>query len=91
MQIKHDALADALYIKLKRGKVAETKEEGPYLVDYDKQGKVLGIEVLDYSEKASAINSKTQGPFYTQTKMVQLLRDKAREVEHKKPRKGSKK
>src|SRR6185436_11151719 len=43
MNIKYDVLADALYIKLKNGKVAETREEGPYLVDYDEQAEVLGI------------------------------------------------
>jgi uncharacterized protein YuzE len=37
MQIKIDTTADALYIKLKRGKVSKTENRGDYLVDYEKK------------------------------------------------------
>ncbi len=51
MEIKVDAIADALYIKLKKGKVSTTKDKGGYLVDYDKKGDLLGFEVLNFSKK----------------------------------------
>jgi uncharacterized protein YuzE len=54
MEIKLDTKADALYIRLKKGKVYKTVEnERSYLVDLDKKGAVLGIEVLHYSQIAS--------------------------------------
>lgn len=51
MQIKIDTTADALYIKLRRGKIAKTKNKGDHLVDYDKKGNLLGFEVLNFSKK----------------------------------------
>ena len=51
MQIKMDINADALYIKLKKGKISKTKNKGDYLVDYDKKGNLLGFEVLNFSKK----------------------------------------
>ena len=51
MQIKVDTTADALYIKLRRGKIAKTKDKGDHFVDYDKKGNLLGFEVLNFSKK----------------------------------------
>ena len=51
MQIKIDTAADALYIKLKKGKISKTQDRGDYLVDYDKKGNLLGFEVLNLSKK----------------------------------------
>ena len=51
MQIKMDITADALYIKLKKGKISKTKNKGDYLVDYDKKGNLLGFEILNFSKK----------------------------------------
>ena len=43
----YDPDADAAYIKLGGGTVAETSEVKPGLiVDYDSQGRILGIEIL---------------------------------------------
>lgn len=50
MQIKIDANADALYIKLRKGKVAKTKNNGDHLVDYDKNGNLIGFEILNLSK-----------------------------------------
>ena len=50
--MKYDKSADALYITLKKGKVSKTKERSGYLVDYDKKGDLLGLEILHYSKKA---------------------------------------
>ena len=50
--IKYDPGADALYVKLKEGKVAESEElnEG-IIIDYDDGGEVVGIELLEFSKK----------------------------------------
>lgn len=50
MQLKLDTIADALYIKLNRGKVSRTENKEGYLVDYDKKGKLVGFEVLNFSK-----------------------------------------
>ena len=53
MKFEYDPQADALYIRLAAGKVAETEEVCPGLIlDYDKGGKILGIEMLDVSKTA---------------------------------------
>ena len=59
MQIKIDKTADALYIKLKKGKISKTKDKGDYLVDYDKKGNLLGFEVLNFSKKVPAQERKS--------------------------------
>ncbi len=53
MRIQYDPTADAMYIRLAEGVVADSDEvrEGVVL-DYDATGKVLGIEVLNVSERA---------------------------------------
>lgn len=55
MQIKLDTSADALYIKLKNGKAYKTKAivGTNSLIDFDKKGEVVGIEVLNYSKSIS--------------------------------------
>jgi len=50
--IKYDPGADALYVKLKEGKVADSEEVGEgVVVDYDDKGEVIGIELLEFSKK----------------------------------------
>ena len=52
MKIEYDQQADAMYIRLRTGAVAESEEIRPGVVfDYDADGKVLGIEMLDVSER----------------------------------------
>ncbi len=51
MKTKIDKTADALYVTLKKGKVHTTKPEDGCLVDYDKNGNVLGFEVIGISKK----------------------------------------
>ena len=52
MKIEYDQKADAMYIRLRAGKVAESDEVRPGVVlDFDVQGRVLGIEMLDVSER----------------------------------------
>ncbi|MDO8518112.1 MAG: DUF2283 domain-containing protein [bacterium] len=48
----YDAEADAMYIRVKKGKVHKTHEVSPsVIVDVDKGGHILGIELLDVSSQ----------------------------------------
>ena len=50
MKIEDDPKADAMYIRLIVGTVAESDEVRPGVVfDFDAAGRVLGIEMLDVS------------------------------------------
>ena len=52
MKIEYDQQADAMYIRLRAGDVAESEEVRPGVVlDFDAQGQVLGIEMLDVSKR----------------------------------------
>ena len=52
MKIEYDQQADAMYIRLRAGKVSESEEVLPGVVlDFDAQGQVLGIEMLDVSKR----------------------------------------
>jgi uncharacterized protein YuzE len=53
MRVQYDPSADAMYIRLAEGTVADSDEvrEGVVL-DYDAAGKVLGIELLNVSKRA---------------------------------------
>jgi len=69
MKISYDKMADALYIYLRKGKVAKTiKVTSRLLIDVDKKGNVLGIEMLDVSrqipKKEIGVVS-TEMPVYT--------------------------
>ena len=52
MKIEYDQHADAMYIRLRAGTVVESEEIRPgVLFEYDAEGKVLGIQMLDVSER----------------------------------------
>ena len=52
MKIEYDRRADAMYIRLRAGTVVECDEVRPGVVfDLDADGKVLGIGMLDVSER----------------------------------------
>ena len=48
MRVRYDEEVDALYIRLKESKYHESDEvkEG-VILDYDKEGNVIGVEILD--------------------------------------------
>ncbi len=50
MKVRYDEKSDAVYIKFKEGKYFESDEvkEG-VILDYDRKGKIIGIEILDAS------------------------------------------
>ena len=57
MKIRYDKKVDAAYIELAKGKYsASRKISDSIVVDEDKKGKVLGIEILDASKNISAFN-----------------------------------
>jgi len=52
MKINYDKIADAIYFSMRKGKVAKTLEMNERLiVDVDKKGNILGIEMLDASNQ----------------------------------------
>ncbi len=57
MKITYDKIADAAYMTLRKGKVAKTVEmSGDVIVDLDKKGHLLGIEMLGASNQFSKSN-----------------------------------
>ena len=52
MKIEYDQQADVMYIRLRAGSLFESEEIRPGVVfDFDIDGKLLGIEMLDVSER----------------------------------------
>ena len=52
MKIKYDKEVDILYIQFSDKKVGESDEEKPGIIlDYDNEGTIIGIEVLNASKK----------------------------------------
>lgn len=52
MKVEYDQQADAMYIRLRGGKVIESEKVRPDVVlDFDAQGQLLGIEMLDVSKR----------------------------------------
>ena len=53
MKVQYDPSADAMYIRLAEGTVADSDEvRDGVVLDYDANGKVLGILVLKLSQRA---------------------------------------
>jgi uncharacterized protein YuzE len=58
VKVIYDKETDTLSIILRAGKVAESDEAQPGLIlDYDKSGKLLSLELLDASEQVTAPQS----------------------------------
>jgi uncharacterized protein YuzE len=52
MKIKFDKEADAIYLRFSDAEVAESDEDKPgIIIDYDKDGNIVGIELLEASKK----------------------------------------
>lgn len=59
MKIRYDSKVDAMYITLAKGKYDSTRKVSDViLVDEDKNGKVLGIEILDATEAIPSFDPK---------------------------------
>jgi len=51
-RLRYDRFADALYIRLRDGRVVESDEVAPgIIVDFDENNEVIGIEVLQVSKR----------------------------------------
>lgn len=56
MKIKYDIMADAVYVNVSSEKVARTvKTNERFLVDVDKKGNVVGIEILDATNQQDLV------------------------------------
>ena len=52
MKVKYDKEIVVLYIRLNENKILESDEEKPgIIIDYDDQGAIAGIEILNASQK----------------------------------------
>lgn len=52
MKVKYDKKVDVLYISFNENKITESDEDKPGIIlDYDNNGLIVGIEVLDASKK----------------------------------------
>ena len=57
MEITYDKTVDALNVSLRSGAVAKTLEIAPeIMIDFDKKGNTLSIEILGASEKVGKKN-----------------------------------
>ena len=54
MRLTVDKKSNALYFRLDENAIAESEEVQPgVILDYDKQGKVVGVEFLDIASRAT--------------------------------------
>ena len=61
MKIEYDAEVDIMYIELRGIAIEESDEVSPgVIVDYDKNGTPVGIEILDASGLLGAIPAKVE-------------------------------
>lgn len=59
MKMHYDPKVDVVYIELAEGKYSETRKVSEaILVDEDKEGKVLGIEILDAKRNIAAFDPR---------------------------------
>jgi uncharacterized protein YuzE len=64
MRITYDKIADALYIYFRKGKVKKTIKANKWiLIDLDKKGNILGLEILSVSHQ---IPKKEIGKVYSE-------------------------
>ncbi|HBB93241.1 MAG TPA: hypothetical protein DC042_16370 [Bacteroidales bacterium] len=58
MRIKYDKETDVVYIQFSNSQITESDEEKPGIIlDYDAEGGIVGIEVLNASTKMEQANS----------------------------------
>lgn len=52
MKVKYDKEVDIVYMTFSKNKITESNEDKPgIIIDYDKDGFIVGIEILDASKK----------------------------------------
>ena len=61
MRVRVDQEADAIYLDLTGEKIESSEEVADGIIlDYDKEGNMVGIEILDASKKTGGINALQQ-------------------------------
>lgn len=61
MKIKYDSKVDTIYIELAKGVYDSTRKvSDTILVDEDKKGKILGVEILDTKKNIPAFDPKNK-------------------------------
>lgn len=61
MRVRVDQQADAIYLDLTGEKIESSEEvANGIILDYDKAGNMVGIEILDASQKTGGINALQQ-------------------------------
>ncbi|MBI4662082.1 MAG: DUF2283 domain-containing protein [Verrucomicrobia bacterium] len=59
MKLHVDQKADALYLRLHDSTIIESEEVSPGVVlDYDAQNRVVGVEILNLSQRAPQLNPR---------------------------------
>jgi uncharacterized protein YuzE len=72
MKLRTDKAADALYLRLTESKVVESERLAPgVIVDFDKHNQVVGIEVLNVSQRTRPVP-----PRVAHAKSPALVREK---------------
>ncbi len=58
MKIKYDKETDVMYLKFSDKDIAESLEEkSGVIIDFDKEGNVVGIELINVSKNTASPNS----------------------------------
>ena len=61
MRVRVDQQADAIYLDLTGEKIESSEEVADGIIlDYDKAGHMVGIEILDASKKTGGVNALRQ-------------------------------
>jgi len=60
MKLAYDLTVDALYIRWTEAKIAESDEVDGVILDYDEHGNVIGVEVLNASQKITGLTPKRE-------------------------------
>jgi uncharacterized protein YuzE len=56
MIFEYDSEADAAYVKIADGEIADTREiTDGIIIDYDAEGNILGVEILSIKSKGSKV------------------------------------
>ena len=59
MKLKVDDKSDALYLRLNESAIVESEEVQPgVILDYDQQGTVVGVELLNIKQRAGGESLK---------------------------------
>ncbi len=75
MKLRIDRDADALYLRLADTKIIESEQVGPgVIVDFDAKNRVVGVEVLNASKRASKAKARKRSSSATSRPL--LVRDK---------------